>query len=858
MNRSAIEALVLRRLMRVPAVSHEAGPRASAAEVRAAALELAHVGRVPSNALVQALATLSTSELTAWTHRVCASIAEVLGAAHTHVPLFRSFPHGIPDDTEAWWWQRVVVHYLQHADEPCLTCGRVGSTHVLQSCAHVVCDHCFDGTSLSACPICGQATSRPSPFFQPSPPREQPVERVRFVRIDVLDDLDGAARSLFTSFCLRPQVMSPVDVTDLVTIVTSYGTQVLPWLPAAIPVKENVAHVFGTLLRFSDAAQVLPVASTYLRTATDVLRVIAAMSNADPSLQATPTALTLTPDEQTSPRWTGLPKHTLRNTNTPASVRKTISKRRFAVAKLRRPVRRALLNLLAGLNADALVEDMLRHQSLWVWVGQFLHPHEHKDRWPQVARAFAVVREHDDGAGSLDVTTWAARVESAVAQRDVEAAVALLQQRPGEFARRLDHVLRVCIRRRQRQVVVDAFATVVDRLATPLLLTLSSVLRTRTAKQPVRLVFPKGKFSSGMALPPQTQQLDHDVVERVVSLVERAVLLRWAAQLPPLDTVVIDRALDDVIVPFNERTASRGAVALTRGTRLQVPSSKTARLFLHWCEPEHGGQTTDVDLSVAFYDSAWQLIGECSYSQLQCSLRDDVVARSSGDLRSAPFPDGASEFVDVDRLRALAGGARYAAMVVNNYAGMAFGELERAFAGLMLRDDVDGAHFDPRTVLHRFDLQGDNGVYLPLVFDLEDDRLFWLDVYARGHLEMNNVATSNMAVTKLASDSIAYFGSGARLSMLQLGLLHGAARAQRVVVRERDGTLTAHDRGTDDAAAFLLRLRSQEGAAAAALGTTAVLALLLEGDLELPAGSAVWALLPGTTASTLAAADLLR
>jgi hypothetical protein len=37
-------------------------------------------------------------------------------------------------------------------------------------------------------------------------------------------------------------------------------------------------------------------------------------------------------------------------------------------------------------------------------------------------------------------------------------------------------------------------------------------------------------------------------------------------------------------------------------------------------------------------------------------------------------------------------------LVRNNYAGMPFSGLERAFAGLMLRDDPEGRHFDPRTV----------------------------------------------------------------------------------------------------------------------------------------------------------------
>jgi hypothetical protein len=84
-----------------------------------------------------------------------------------------------------------------------------------------------------------------------------------------------------------------------------------------------------------------------------------------------------------------------------------------------------------------------------------------------------------------------------------------------------------------------------------------------------------------------------------------------------------------------------------------------------------------------------------------------------GDLRDAPWPDGASEFVDVYREQALAAGVRYAVMVVNAYAGMPFSLLERAFAGVMLRDDPDAEHFDPRTVELKFALDGENGIFLP-------------------------------------------------------------------------------------------------------------------------------------------------
>ena len=133
---------------------------------------------------------------------------------------------------------------------------------------------------------------------------------------------------------------------------------------------------------------------------------------------------------------------------------------------------------------------------------------------------------------------------------------------------------------------------------------------------------------------------------------------------------------------------------------------------------EKGGQTTDFDLSVGFYDESWNHVGVCSYYQLQAKGVDDtVLAKSAGDLRDGPWPGGATEFVDMDCAAALASGVRYAVMVVNNYAGMPFSLLERAFAGLMLRDDPEGRHFDPRTVALKFALGGENGVFLPLVLD---------------------------------------------------------------------------------------------------------------------------------------------
>ena len=88
------------------------------------------------------------------------ALATLRGSNVQHVPLFRSFPDDIPQDTSQLWWTRVLVHFLGDVEQPCPVCARVGTTHVLSPCHHVVCEVCFDGRSFSACPICQRHVDR--------------------------------------------------------------------------------------------------------------------------------------------------------------------------------------------------------------------------------------------------------------------------------------------------------------------------------------------------------------------------------------------------------------------------------------------------------------------------------------------------------------------------------------------------------------------------------------------------------------------------------------------------------------------------------------------------------------------------
>ena len=831
--------------------------------VRAVELELAEIGYVLKSRLRDRLAVASLHDIVEFRAWAIGALLAHLGGDRKHVPLFRRFPDGIPDDTEELWWKKVLVHFLQADEQPCLFCGHSGRTHVLNPCGHVVCDHCFDGANYSACPVCEHHVNRSSPFFVPDSKRGQPKERVSFKLIDLGESERHEARKLFAGLCERTQALSPSDREALIVVLREFRSDVLAWLPAKIPVRENVAVVFGTLLQQLSPLTVLPRARPFLTTATDVLRLIAVLSGTDGSLLPETLFKTVERDSSTNRFWGRIAK--LIGAGLPGVIRSTVQVPirvyRFKVAPLRRALRRALLELLEGLPPDRLVEDMLRHRSYWVWVGEFLHPHEYAQRYPHAAAAFRIVRKKsDDGNPAPEFRGWYSRLEQAFTDRDVKGLLAVLSERPGEFARRLDFALRTAgDDTNALDSVVAAFTKIVPDLATPVLLTLGSHLPTRTAKAKVRVYWPKGRVATGALADDQRAILTADTTSAIVRLIKSELLRRFSEKRLFRDCLIDDQ-LRTIMVPFNERTASSAAVSVPRGSHFPVQLGKTIRLFLHWCQPEGPGGTTDLDLSVALYDAHWRFLGVCSYYELQLKTAEkEVVATSSGDLRDAPWPDGATEFVDLDCERAALMGARFAVMVINAYAGLPFSALERGFAGLMLRDDRFGSHFDPRMVKLKFALNGANGVFMPLVVDLRQGLLHWLDVQSRGHLEMNNVASSQAAITTICPSLMAYFQSGVRPSLYELALLHSAARCERVTVRgeglkrfcrePNESLIDFYDR--------LARATPDDRPQTEVPGDAPILALLYRGDIELPDGSCLYALFREQTVPTIAASDLL-
>lgn len=793
--------------------------------------DLLERGYLLSAPVRDALAAMAPESLGATGRTLLAEIHTALGAHRKHVPLFRGFPASVPVDTMRFFVDRVFALLLQTPLQPCALCGAADAVRPVSPCAHLVCGSCFDGSDFSACPICHRRIDPDHPFLRPAPARAPRADQWTFPqRMRVLHlgaDLAGDRTSELTALLARTSAPPPADLDDLDALLSAGSHDDLSWLPERVPGREIKAHLLAWLL--SSPRGVAAVAGL-VDTATDVLRVLVLRSGGDAGLVSVP---------------------------------------RFGAVP--RPLRRTLLGLLDELGAARLAEDMRRHARLWKRAAEKLHPFEYAGRFPSAALAFAVLRGTSIEPGWPDAgvraaagetitvrngrpyhRSWTGQVETALAAGDVPAALSLLRARPGELIRRLDHLLRLSLKiddaGPQVREVLEAVAPAARRVSPAVLMSALGELRHRDHPPCQRVFFPKGGTAKPHVVLDERPPLPLAVVEPVTAALT-AEALRRASLLPPADRAVLDTELDGLIAPFTERTASRALVTLPRGSALPLPDVRHLRFFVHWTETSPGPRV-DLDLSLALYDEAWRHVGTCDYTSLRYG---GSAAVHSGDLTSAPPPDGSSEFVDLDVEALTTAGVRHVVAVVFSYNGVAFEDLGEAFAGFMALtgSPESGEIFDPRSVEQRFDLTGKAYASVPVVIDLNLRQLRWLDVTAAVTGYGSAVHNRSEMLALLAEAMTNLYASGSRVSLGELATWHASARARTVLLRSGDGSLARFDRGEDEPLSeFAARISSwgltdrPAPPAAPADAGTASLQFVMRGDLPAPEGASVYALHP--------------
>jgi hypothetical protein len=536
--------------------------------------------------------------------------------------------------------------------------------------------------------------------------REYAMENINYIEIGLATS--DEFNSIFTKLVGSKESLSEEDRGIVGWFLQKYSKLEFP---DEIPYKENMALIGAYMVRNG-----IDSLNEIVKTATDVLRIATHMSNGDVSLAS--------------------------NTK---------------FKSLKRSQRRALIKALDKVINE---EDINRHRGKWVKLAHSLHVGEYCSK-----RTYEIIKKVRE---NQKIETFNSKVESLLDKGHVVKATKLLCTRPGEFARRLDHLLRMTKSVTNQKKIVSAFATVADSVSTPVLLQVMGHFSTRSNDLPYRVVFPKGLVQKAELIP-GLDALDTSVVTQIRNSITSVLRGRFAEQ-EDLGNVFIDPSLMDCPLPTQQRSASTSMFSVARGTRIPFGDDKsTLRFFVYW-------KGIDIDLSMSYFDDNLNFKGAIAYYNLR-----NNSAYHSGDITYAP--NGASEFIDIDIDKMLSSGKRYIAMDVRVYSGPSFADHDICYVGWMTRSHPNSNEiYDPATVEQKLDLTANTRSAIPVLFDLQTREAIWVDLSMNHSFgRPNNVHSNKASVSDVVQATV---NNENKVSLFELFELHASARGTLVDDRE--------------------------------------------------------------------------
>lgn len=526
--------------------------------------------------------------------------------------------------------------------------------------------------------------------------------------------------------------------TNLVSINTSLTPQdleVVKWFvqsgeklvfPDVIPFKENLCTLAGM------GIEGLPV-----KTPTDVLRIAVHMSGGDISLPRVPEK------KVRANRWsTSMVENTERN--------------KFKFKKFTRKQRKYLLGLLEQTNCDP--KEMALKDQRWIRLGEILHPMEYKNLYPKVANAFTKIRNEK-------VKTWYGILNDAF-DKSLEDGLKVLSQRPGEFSRRIDWL----IRKNPSQIglIMSYFGEAVKGTSNKVLFEVYSHFEGRLEPKNDRSIMIKGArkrtpLPSLPALPKATVEMIHSKLFET--------LRDKFATLESLGNCWIDQELKKIPLPTNMRSMNFSTRPVLRGQRtpLDNPDAKVIRPFVHWYD-KNGSE--DLDLSVSF-------IGEKRTDVLSFSQMRVGKSVHSGDVRARQ--GACAEYIDIDMEDAINLGFKYAVIDVRNYNGRPLNTVETRF-GIMEREFPESNKtWLPETISSCQLLESTATNTLIAIIDLVTKEYIMLDIDSSGWV------TARCDI-KNTIKAVEQYSKLPKVSVYDLVLLHVEGRGRQVTLDENVDT----------------------------------------------------------------------
>jgi len=654
-----------------------------------------------SQSLLETLFRFTKNQLKIFYAALLPELKELAGADVIYKPMYPNFPEQVAEADDLELFLNAVIHYWSF--------GTLLPDYQKDERLPLVEDHKMTVLSIGT--------------------REDAM--------DIFSNLVGSKTSL--------SAQDKEDVRSFIMNCSDYAS----YLPDEIPLKENVALIGKLILEEAPVKSSEPL-KKYFKTATDVLRLVTALSDGDISLAG-----------------------------------------RTKYRNLKRSERRMILDLLSG--CGSITEDLFRYRYEWIRVAEIIHPFEYRQKkYAAVNKAFNTLRnEHKP-------LMFGGKVQNAILAKDMRTAADLLKTRPGEFARRLDKLLRDSA---DKQYIVDCFKGIAADISSPVLLQVRQhfIGRMGDERQPIRVFFPKGNLAKANAIRNELPPIDQEVCRQIAVICRDALIEQYKGK-SPLGNVYVDTRWMNYLVPFSQRSASKAVKTIVRGSQLPIsPDAKAVRGFIWWTntDKETGyswdvSGRVDIDLSAAIFDENWKFVEHVSYTRLRSSK---YKAYHSGDITNGGNidGDGVAEFLDVDIDAVAKNAGRYIVYQVYNYTMQKYSELPNCRFGWMERQDVgSGEIFEPKTVDMKMDLTADGTVAIPVIFDCVERKFIWCDMnlgYERASFGGNNLESNLKGVTATCY-AMTHLN---KPNLCDLALLNAKARGNLVPYRNQADIIFSND-----------------------------------------------------------------
>lgn len=546
---------------------------------------------------------------------------------------------------------------------------------------------------------------------------EKPIkfETIKYSMVKYGTDADFS--KIFTDLVSINTSITPKDM-DIVKWFVESGEKLV--FPNAIPFKENLCTLAAM------GIEGLPV-----KTPTDVLRIAVHLSGGDISLPKVPNKLIKTN------RWS-------------SSLHQNPERVKFQFKKFSRKERKYILGLLEKTNCD--VKEMSLKDQRWIRLGEILHPSEYANLYPKAVSAFNRIRNEK-------VKSWYSILNDAF-KKDLESGLKVLAERPGEFSRRIDWLIRTHSYK-DLGLIMKYFSESVKGTSNKVLFEMYDHFEKRLEPKNNRSIMVKGARKRTEL--PSLPALSKDTVESIHRKIFETLRDKFST-LEPLGNCWIDDELKKIPIPTNMRSMNFSLKPIIRGMRIPFdnPNAKVIRPFVHWMD-KHG--TEDLDLSATFVGLRVEVL---SFSGLK-------VGNSvhSGDVRHHRGP--CAEYVDIDIKDAIDRGHKYVVIDVRNYNGRGLNTVETVFGMMEREHPTSNKTWLPETITNCQKLESTSTNTLIAILDLETKEYIMLDIDSDGWV----TARSD---TRSVLNAIEQYAQLPKVSVYDLLTLHVEGRGKQVTL----------------------------------------------------------------------------